>query len=185
MGVGIRLKEILREKGMTIKQLSAQSGISLNTLYSITKRDSKRVDRIVAQCIAKTLDIDPLSLIDNHDGKYLYYNLEILQKLNGIDGFDGFDDTGKPKIRPKSLAQSIFYGEITGLEDEKYVKYRLDMAFQQLNTDGKRIAVERVEELYKIPEYQAATTSQSTQAPPEGKDTAKPTDAPEAPPEGK
>ena len=40
MGVGFRLKLALREKKMTIKELSEETGVSLNTLYSITKRDT-------------------------------------------------------------------------------------------------------------------------------------------------
>ena len=57
MGVGIRIKKILREKNMTIKELSDKSGVSLNTLYSITKRDSKRIDNIILQKICAALDI--------------------------------------------------------------------------------------------------------------------------------
>ena len=40
MGLGLKLKELLKERNMTIKELSALSGVSLNTLYSITKRDN-------------------------------------------------------------------------------------------------------------------------------------------------
>ena len=57
MGVGIALKQILRDKKMTIKQLAESSGISVNTLYSITKRDSERVDDIILQRIASVLNV--------------------------------------------------------------------------------------------------------------------------------
>lgn len=57
MGVGLRLKIALREKKMTIKELSALSGVSLNTLYSITKRDTENVDDIILSCISSTLDL--------------------------------------------------------------------------------------------------------------------------------
>lgn len=58
MGTGLILKRILREKGMTIKSLAQKSGISVNTLYSITKRDSKNIDPILLEKIANTLDCD-------------------------------------------------------------------------------------------------------------------------------
>lgn len=155
MGVGIRLKQILRQKGMSIKQLSELSGISLNTLYSITKRDSERVDKIVIKNIAKALGIDPLDLSPNAESDLLFfYNTKVYDKLNGIDGFDGFDENKKPILQKGSLAESIFYSEITGFEDEKYVQYRLSLAFSLLNTEGKRKALERVEELTEIPRYQ-------------------------------
>lgn len=63
MGVGVQMKNILRDKKMTIKQLSEKSGISVNTLYSITKRDSERVDRVVLQRIADVLEVHILDLL--------------------------------------------------------------------------------------------------------------------------
>lgn len=63
MGVGLRIKKILREKKLTIKQLAELSGIPLNTLYSITKRDSERVDRIILQKIALSLEVSEDDLI--------------------------------------------------------------------------------------------------------------------------
>lgn len=65
--------------------------------------------------------------------------------------------------------------------------YRVSLlaSYDELNEEGQRIAVERVEELTEIPRYRAETAPQSTQAPPEGKETTPPPDAPETPPEGK
>ena len=48
---------------MTIKHLSEDSGISVNTLYSITKRDSLRVDPVILKKIAKTLGLSVTELI--------------------------------------------------------------------------------------------------------------------------
>lgn len=56
MGVGLRLKELLRQKNMTIKQLSELSGVSLNTLYSITKRDSEKIDPVLLDKIVSALN---------------------------------------------------------------------------------------------------------------------------------
>lgn len=64
MGVGTNLKEILRDRKMTIKQLSEKADIPLNTLYSITKRDSERVDRVILNRIAAALNIDPYDLMN-------------------------------------------------------------------------------------------------------------------------
>lgn len=171
---------------MTIKQLSEKSGISVNTLYSITKRDSKRVDKIIAQRVAQALEIDIVDLIDaEKDVDLVYFNREILKKLAGADGFEGIDEHGKPRLRPGSLAQSIFFAEITGFEDEKYVANRLKIAFKSLNTDGKRKAVERVEELAEIPRYRrqdpAQPPAEEAQDSTEGKDTPASQDAPEGP----
>lgn len=57
MGVGLRIKLILREKKMTIKELANISGVPVNTLYSITKRDSCNVNSLILSDIAKTLEL--------------------------------------------------------------------------------------------------------------------------------
>lgn len=57
MGVGLRIKLILREKKMTIKELANFSGVPVNTLYSITKRDSCNVNSLILADIAKTLEL--------------------------------------------------------------------------------------------------------------------------------
>lgn len=82
MGTGLILKRILREKGMTIKSLAQKSGISVNTLYSITKRDSKNIDPILLEKIANTLDCDFWELCGA-------INTMPLQKMNELqDGLD-------------------------------------------------------------------------------------------------
>ena len=65
MGVGRNLKEVLRERKITLKDLAMASGIPVNTLYSITKRDSDRIDPVVLNSIADTLGISAASLKDS------------------------------------------------------------------------------------------------------------------------
>lgn len=57
MGYGLIIKTELHNRNMTIKELSKITGISINTLYSITKRDSNRIDSLVFQKINSVLDI--------------------------------------------------------------------------------------------------------------------------------
>lgn len=63
MGFGVRLKELLKQKGMTIKELSEKSGISINTLYSITKRDTQIPDNEIVKKIAEILQVDVNELL--------------------------------------------------------------------------------------------------------------------------
>lgn len=65
MGVGLRLKHILRDRKMTIKQLAETANIPVNTLYSITKRDSERVDPVILRQLSETLEV-PTSVLTGH-----------------------------------------------------------------------------------------------------------------------
>ena len=57
MGLGANLKKILKDKGLTIKELSEKSNVSLNTLYSITKRDNNMSRYDIVEKIASALDV--------------------------------------------------------------------------------------------------------------------------------
>ncbi len=81
MGVGFRLKEILRDKKMTIKKLAEITGIPVNTLYSITKRDSDRVDYVILSKIAEALNVTVYKLQGIDDP----LTFDAIQKINKVD----------------------------------------------------------------------------------------------------
>lgn len=64
MGIGHNIKEFLKIKGKTIKWLAEETGISVNTLYSITKRDSERINIDSLNKIAKCLEVPTEVLAD-------------------------------------------------------------------------------------------------------------------------
>lgn len=66
MGVGNKLKELLKKKNVTVAELSRESKISAQTLYSIINRDSN-ISFENAILIAKILDIDYLELVDTEN----------------------------------------------------------------------------------------------------------------------
>lgn len=75
MGFGTILKDILADKNMSIKELSEATGIPLNTLYSITKRDTINVRPETLEKISQALDIPTDELI-----KKLRYSIQKTQK---------------------------------------------------------------------------------------------------------
>ena len=57
MALGKRLKELLKDRGITILEFATITGISKNTLYGITKRDSDNITFENLQKIADALDM--------------------------------------------------------------------------------------------------------------------------------
>ncbi len=57
MGLGSRIKNVLTEKGLTIKELSKLTGIPVNTLYSITRRDNVNITVDNLEKIINALDV--------------------------------------------------------------------------------------------------------------------------------
>lgn len=62
MAIGSKLKEILEERGITIKDFANQIGVPPTTLYSFINRDSKnaKMDLIIKICTALKIDVSDL-----------------------------------------------------------------------------------------------------------------------------
>lgn len=193
MGVGYRIKEILRKRKMTIKQLAETTGIPVNTLYSITKRDSQRIDKVILKRISDALGITPIELLgievegEDENGEYFTVEKNPFDKLSGIDGFS-IDENGNFLIKFGSTAESVFRAEMLNIENSKYREYKLKTAWKQLNIDGQQKAVERIEELTEIPKYRRQKPQEPRSAPEQGTPTTAPessTEGAQEPPESK
>lgn len=64
MELGTKIKEIVKSRNITIKELSEISGVSLNTLYSITKRNNKTIRPDILIKMANALEISPWEILD-------------------------------------------------------------------------------------------------------------------------
>lgn len=168
MGVGLKLKALLRDRKMTIKQLAKQADIPVNTLYSITKRDSERVDVVILQRIAAILKVNWIDLVpegsrfayiaaDTISGTGLkienpeqYEDLayQIKQEILS-DAFtpEEYEEARKTKI--SDIQTDLLLGEVRRIRMQK-----ISELFSKLNAEGQQKAVERVEELTEIPKYQ-------------------------------
>ena len=132
MALGTNLKEILKQKNMSIKDLSKKTGISLNTLYSITKRDGRMARFDIIKKICETLEITESELL-------------------------GFDVKPDGLITTKGTQQDIvsFFSGVDKLVETAMdpLRYEYLSNFDKLNDKGKEKAIEQVELLTKIPEY--------------------------------
>ena len=105
MGYGTRIKKLLKDKKISIKELAEQTGISLNTLYSITKRDSENVDFEILVKIALFLEIDITELIDSDSTHYMDY-IELISEYD-------FKQNLRKKIFSNNLNYLIGYNHIS------------------------------------------------------------------------
>lgn len=84
--MGQILKVVLKEKNMTIKKLAEITGISKNTLYAITKRDSVHVRPETVEKIAAALELSPAYLLG--------WEMKRDSKMSDMDAL-AFDHTKK------------------------------------------------------------------------------------------
>lgn len=149
MGIGTNLKKILSDKNMTIKELSEKSGVSLNTLYSITKRDSNMSRYDIIEKIALTLNVTVKELTG-------YEIDEPNTDIQNARHHEIIKDNTIFKKRDKTLFESLtdlllYLTQIYPTDDKTL---EMNELFMQLNDSGQDKAIEQVELLTKIPEYQ-------------------------------
>ena len=182
MGIGSRMKAVLRERKMTIKKLSSETGVSLNTLYSITKRDAERADGTILQQIAVALEVPIGYLCDEIEIKgtiplrhgLLREKIFEYAEAANISREDLCTQVGLPFdewyrwCEQSSTSFLKYLPQIANVLDvprkalQKYVdgdylndisEERLLSAFHKLNEWGQEVALERIEELGKIEDY--------------------------------
>ena len=131
MGFGRTIKTKILEKGMTIKELSEASGVSIKTLYSITQRDSKRIDPDILLKISAVLGVDPYELTPG----YISHDTVIKQRV-------------AKREQLKSLLSDLYGDDMVTLVSKA----------SELSKDGQRKLIERADELRIIEdrlEYEA------------------------------
>ena len=182
MGVGVRMKAVLRDRKMTIKELAAKAEVPINTLYSITKRDSDQIDEAILQRIASVLNMPPdyfCGEIKPKQKVFLRYALfyvkvfELARKNNisyedlciriGLpfdEWYRWYDHTSTsyvdhiPQIADVfDVPKRTFQKYLDGKCSEGDDEDELLDAFHQLNSWGKEVALERIHELCKIEDY--------------------------------
>ena len=146
MGIGSRIDAIRKEKKLSLRKLSIDSGIPYSTLYSAVKRDSTGIDFETLKKIAAVLDVPWYTLISDNSDK----QAEMIETDNLISKMH--DSHSKFMQELPNLFNVDMFREV---ELEKLVK-----DYEALNEEGQQVAVERVHELTEIPRYQRKDTSE-------------------------
>lgn len=91
MGAGTRLKKLLDEKNVTVKELSLMSGVSINTLYGITKRDNATIKSDILIPISDVLGVPPQYILglDGYQPSWTKEELHEFESDEFIDTEDG------------------------------------------------------------------------------------------------
>lgn len=131
MGIGSNLQIALNNHNLTVAELSRKTGISTNTLYAMIRRDNKKIDPNMLRIICENSDITVFELIDDYE-EYMvkYWN-------------------------PNSSIEDIQIGDyvLTQLGNDEMLGEIMDI-YNKLNDTGKKVALERMQELIEVPKYQ-------------------------------
>lgn len=144
---GQRIGEIADQKGINLHKLADKAGVSYNTLYSIVKRKSDKVDMATIRKIALALDVHPIEILGDSALGFIEYGMDMMERgvKSALDAMSG----GTKQMDFDGIQVDIKYDP-----EEMSKRTELIKSFSQLNKAGQAKAVERVEELTEIPKYQ-------------------------------
>ena len=133
MTTGERIGILAKEKGINLHKLSVMIGISYDTLYSIVKRKSKKVDAKIIDRIAEVLKVG-----------YRFEDDEII--------FYEFRDTIDLPVTNNSNSNKLNL-QLFSTDDVTVNSNKVMEQFNKLNEKGQQKALEQIELLTKIQEY--------------------------------
>ncbi len=152
MGMGQTLKRILHDKNMTIKQLSEVTGISINTLYSITKRDTVNVRTEIIEKIAKALDVPVEKLLTTQDRKRMFD----LQVFASMEDKHPAADPGSQEGAFKNYVHKLVSESMDSALKNFVVDSGIDRLvnnYDKVNTDGKKKILSYSDDIASNPKY--------------------------------
>ena len=136
MNIGDTMRNIRKQKGMTLQQLADILGCSQQNIsqYESGKRTPKLK---TVQKIADALNVNVNDLLESPlDDSSIY------QVLKNVDYSDS------------PVSRNFINAQLTiQIHDWELIDIELVKKFKQLNEIGKAIAIERIEELSEIPRY--------------------------------
>ena len=152
MTTGQRIGELAHLKKINLHKLSEAANISYNTLYSIVRRKSDKVDLDTVRKIALALDVHPLEILGDSSLELIDYGLDLMKR--GLDVASQAIDSGNSIFKTEDgFVGNIEYASQSSVEERNRTQDLL-AAFKQLNINGQKIAIARVGELAEIPKYQ-------------------------------
>ena len=147
MGISGKIGAAAKAKGISLKELSRMIDVPYTTLYHAIKRDSK-MDIETVQKIATALEIPPDELLGAVWGEIVAEDTLKRFTHDGMEALYGTTDITEARL----VVYSRWFKKLSETDKDNVssvVKY-----LQKLNSDGKRTAAERIEELAQIPKYQ-------------------------------
>lgn len=139
--IGANIKHLRNEKGLTQKELASSLGVSYQMVQS-WERGARNPKRETIEKIASALGVSWLELMP-----------EELLNANTAEGY-----MKAHGLKPENLpAGNPALDLISGLTETALAPEmkQINEIMQTMNATGRRVAVERVQELAQIPAYQA------------------------------
>lgn len=152
MTTGKKIGELAKKKGINLHKLAEQAEISYNTLYSIVKRKSSKVDMETVRKIALALDVHPIEIMGDESLTIMEYSMDLFERMQ-------VSEVINDAVRARKDSIDRFTHNELGL-------IIIDL-FDHLNHEGRSKAIDYMHDLSDNPKYQQKAFIKQ-EKPPEG-----------------
>lgn len=149
MTTGERIKEARKQAGLTQKELGDRLGLSYQAIAQ-WENDLRKPKRETLLKIADAIGIHVAQLLPEEERK-MEIELQLACENKEYGKIEQLLGMPQGSIQPLSVDEVH-----ASKQEEQRLKQRLLLSFNKLTMQGKRIAVERIDELTQIKKYQAA-----------------------------
>lgn len=176
---GEKIDLAAKSSGINLHRLSEKADIPYNTLYSIVRRNSDKVDLDIIRRLSLALDVSPISILGDDVLEWIDFGMDIYKKSTEdsadfaeLDNRFRLDNAIKKayKIKGTYLIVDV---ESENSDFSDSMLYAVWMQLMELNDDGQQKVVDYAGDLVASGKYQR-TQDESSDVPTEG----------ETPPEG-
>lgn len=181
MTTGKRIGDLAKQKKINLHRLADLAGISYNTLYSIVRRESDKVDLDNVRKIALALDVPPIEILGDASLEMIDYGMDMIARgvktsgraigadvtLGDIIATCSDHDISMEEKKAILDGFAIVSTTHDAIESDK-LKQKMLSLFDSLNLDGKEKAVNMLEIMAGNPYLQHPDHEEQSDVPTEG-----------------
>ena len=181
MTTGQKIGNLAKAKKINLHKLADLAGISYNTLYSIVKRKSDKVDLDTVRKIALVLEVPPIEILGDTSLEMIDYGMDLISRGVKTSGRSiGTDvtigdiiatcsDDDIPIEEKRAILEGFAIVSTThdAIEADN-LKQKMLSLFDSLNLDGKEQAINMLEIIAGNPYLQRPEPEERPETPTEG-----------------
>lgn len=154
MTTGQKIGILAKKKKINLHKLADSAGVSYNTLYSIVRRKSDKVDIDTIRKIALALDVHPIEIYGDESLGLIEYGMDLLER--GM--------TAAENVTTKQPSFDFYFNDLNHKENKIFNDLAAD--YRKLSIDGMREAARSVKIIAGNPMYQRTDTAEQAETPP-------------------
>ena len=155
MTTGQKIGILAKKKKINLHKLADMADVSYNTLYSIVRRKSNKVDIDTIRKIALALDVHPIEIYGDESLELIDYGMDLFERAI----------SAPENVTRKQPSMDFYFYDLSHKENKIFNDLAAD--YRKLSIDGMKEAARSVKIIAGNPIYQRTDPVKATETPSE------------------